>query len=105
MANKQKRGSIEDRLQKALTIAGSVKAELAAAEDKIKPLRRLVAKSVKTAANLLAKYSQAAGLTVASSTRIGNGRRRGKRKAFSPETKAKMAAAQRKRWATAKKKT
>jgi hypothetical protein len=95
----RKRSSIESKLQTALHIAEAAKEELAQAENKLKPLRRLAKKAVANAAKLLSKYQQQAGFDIF--TR--KSRRGGKRGKRSPEVRAKMAAAQRKRWAAKKK--
>ena len=94
----RKRSSLESKLQTALHVASAAKEELAAAEAKLKPLRRLTARAVKNAAKLVAKYSSMAGFGTAPKTRRGG--KRGKR---SPEVRARMAASQRKRWAAKKK--
>jgi hypothetical protein len=94
----RKRSSIESKLQTALHVAEAAKEELAQAENKLKPLRRLAKKAVANAAKLLSKYQISAGLGPAPKTR-----RSGKRGKRSPEVRAKMAAAQRKRWAAKKK--
>jgi hypothetical protein len=95
MATKQprKRVTLESKLQAALGEAGRRKTELAEAEAKLNPLRKLAAKAHKAAAILLTKYQQQAGFVIeAPATRRGRPKGAGKKRAYNMDPARKVEA-------------